>query len=71
LFLVGARDSATWALGHASTGAEGGGDAEIIPAGQDPTVDTLTMRWNGHTYRQEIIGETEEGVPLVQWQKIS
>ena len=69
LFLVGARDSATWALGPATVGAAD--DADAIPAGTDPVVDTLTMRWNGHTYRQQIVDETEEGVPIVQWVKVT
>ena len=69
LFLVGARDSATWALGPATVGAAD--DADAVPSGTDPVVDTLTMRWNGHTYRQEIVGETDDGVPIVQWVKVT
>ncbi len=69
LFLVGSRDSATWALGPATVGAAD--DADATPSGTDPVVDSLTMRWNGHTYRQEVVGETDEGVPIVQWVKVT
>ena len=69
LFLVGSREAPTWALGPATVGAAD--DADAVPSGTDPVVDTLTMRGNGHTYRQEIVGETEEGVPIVQWVKVT
>lgn len=69
LFLVGARDSAQWALGPATVGSSDEAGDEI--AGTDPVVDSLTWRYNGHTYRQEVVGETEEGVPIVQWVKVT
>lgn len=69
LFLVGARDSATWALGPATVGSSDDAGDELV--GPEPVVDTITWRYNGHTYQQAVVGETEEGVPIVQWVKIT
>lgn len=68
LFLVGSRENPTWALGSAYDGAEETGESTIT--GDDPTINTLTMRYGDTFYRMTITGESN-GVPTVEWERLS
>lgn len=69
-FLVGARDTPTWALGSATAGGEGS-SGTIIAAGTDPIFDSITMRRGTDLYRLTAVSETEDGHPVLQWVKIT